>query len=499
MTDPTMVPDELTGDSLGRRSVRGGMAFIASRGAVDGVRLVSILVLARLLEPSEFGVVALVVAVVGIAEVLQDFGFSTASVQRPDLTDQQASTLLWINVTLATVLTAAVVGLAPTIARLLRNDVADLIVLLAPMFVISALSSQHLANLQRSLRFGTIASIRLVKVVAYAGVTISMASAGFGRSSLVWGLLVSTAVETVMATVSSPLRVGRPRIEPAIREILRFGGGLLGYSLLNYGAGAIPTLAIGRVHGAVATGVFGRAQRLIGLTSGYLITPLGSVVFPVMARLVAEPGRWQRYYYRVQGIVALPTLGVCTLLAAHTTLVVDVVLGPGWDDVGPIMFWLAIATMSSVPCIPTGWALVSLGRGDRLLRWGLVGYPIVLVGALVGLPGGPEGVAAGFAAGSVLLIWPCLRFAFRDTPLSVHEALRSAVRPFPAALLATVASLLTADLFESSPVTLRLIAVGIVHLATYTVVVLSSASQRELLRTVLRRMRPEDQPETPRS
>lgn len=483
---------------VGRSSIRGGLSFALARGSVDGLRFLSVLVLARLLTPSEFGVVAMVVAVVGVAEVLQDFGLSAASVQRPDLTGQQASTLMWINLSIAAVLMSVVLLLAPQIAVFVRvPDATGLTRLLAPTFLLSSIAAQHLAMLRRWLRFSTLARIRVTKAAVYTVVTVALAAAGFGRSSLVWGTLVAGAVESSLAVWLAPVRITRPRLEPAIREIGRLGGSLLGYSLLGYIASAFPLLAIGRSHGAAASGTFGRALRIVALSTGYLISPIGSVAFPVLSRLAPHPDRWRRYYYEVQALLAVPVLFMAPFLMLHAGVVVDVTLGPGWQEAAPVVAASAVTFLASLPCAPTSWLLVSLGRGDRLLKWGAFGWLAVGVGVVLGLPGGGSGVAIGVAAASVLLIWPCLAYSFRDTPLAVGGAIRACCGPLPAALCALAASWTAVRLVGTSSPFLELAVAGLTHGGVYAAVLLLTATERARARSVLEaviRRRPEVAP-----
>lgn len=478
-------------ESLSRASVRGGVAFIFARGGVDAVRLLSILLLARLLSPSDFGVVAMVLAVIGISDVLQDFGLSMASVQRPTITDQQSSTLMWINVAIATVLSAAVFFGAPLVADLVKvPDVVGLTRVLALSFMVSALSSQPMAMLERGLRFGTLARIRMVKALVYAGATVGLAAAGFGRGSLVWGLLLSLAIESAMALTASPLRVMRPKADDEIVAIARLGGGLLGFSLLTYVAGAVPLLAIGRAHGPTETGLYGRAQRLVGLSTAYLVTPVTKVAFPVLSRIADQPERFARYYYEAQAMLAIPVLCMAPFIVVNASALVDVLLGSQWSDAAPVMVALAVALVTTLPCTPTGWVMVSLGRGDRLLKWGAIGWPVALVGSLIGARQGAAGAAVGYAAASAVMVWPCLVWAFKDTSLLPARALRECLGPVPAALAAVVGSMLIGTAVEPFDAFPGLVVTGMAHVVIFAAVLMMSARQRSLVRTVTDRLRP---------
>jgi O-antigen/teichoic acid export membrane protein len=480
----------LSDGSLSRRSVRGGIVIILSRGAADGVRLLSMLVLARLLTPAEFGIVAMVFAVVGIAEVLQDLGLSSASVQRAELTERQASTLFWMNVAFGAVCTAATFLLAPAVAQLVGDPSAvGLARLLAPMFVISAMSSQHLAMMSRRLQFGRIARIRVAKATVYAAVSIGLAVGGFGGSSLVWAILLSTLVETAIAVLVSPMRIVRPRFDRSIAEITRLGVSLSGFSLLSYLAANVQTVAIGRVDGAAATGFYGRAQRLVSLSTGYLITPIDGVAFPVLSRLADDERRWADYYRTATALIGIAVWAVAPFLVVHADLLVAVLLGDRWAEVAPVVAILGAAFVAQGLCYPTGWIFRSRGEGGRMLRWGTFGWTVVLIGTVAGVPFGIEGVATGYAAAVAVLVWPCLWYAFRGTPLRVGSVVRQFLGPVGPAVLAATVSALVVRLSTTAPALGRLALAAMVHLAVYGLCLLARPQQRTVLELVATQIR----------
>src|SRR5260221_1473596 len=168
-------------NDLKERTIRGGFARVCSQAANFLLRIGSLMVLARLLEPKDFGIVGMVTALIGVLNLFRDFGLSTATVQRKTVTDEQISTLFWINMLVGTVLAVISVAVAPFVAafyhehRLIRMTLA-----LAAGFLFNAAGVQHSALLQRQCRFTALAIIDCSSIfVARAG-AISMALAGYG-------------------------------------------------------------------------------------------------------------------------------------------------------------------------------------------------------------------------------------------------------------------------------------------------------------------------------
>ena len=483
--------DDVVEPSLLRGSVRGGLAIVFARGGSDAVRLAAMIVLARLLTPAEFGVVAIVLVVVGVADVIQDLGLTAAAVQRPTLTDEQSSTLFWVNVTVGLTGSVLIFFGADLVAAIADDQrVAGVTRLLAPMFLISAFGTQHVALLRRALRFGTVARIRIAAAAVYAAVAIGLALAGVGQNSLVWGLLASTAVSSGTAWIVSPLRPGRPHIDSSTFEMARFGANVAAFAVLNYLAINLQTLAIGRVDGAAATGQFGRAKRLAGASSGYLIEPVGGVAFPVMSKLVDEPDRWERYYRQAQAVVVMATLAIVPILILHADLLVQTLLGDRWAPSAPVLAILGLGILSRGVCNPTGWIYQSRGDVNRMLRYGIFGWSVVLVGTMAGVPFGIQGAAWGYSIAVTVLVWPCLWYAFRGTALTVGSVLRSLLPASAAATAGAACSVVAAAAVDGAPSAVGLLVASATHLVVYLGLLLSMPGQRRLVMTIRDQVRP---------
>lgn len=484
-------------DSLLRGSVRGGLYNVLVRGGADGIRLLSMLVLARLLTPGEFGTVAMVTVVIGVADLIQDLGLSSAAVQRHGLTTQQSSTLFWLNTALGVAGGLAVYLAADPVASLLANpDVAGVARLLAPSFLISALGTQPIAMLRRSLRFGSVARIGLLGAGLYGAVAIGLAAGGAGQYALAWALLASNAATSAAAFVSSGMRPGRPKFDRSTREMVGVGGPLFGFVVLNYVAVNIQALVIGRADGPAATGLYGRGQRLASASTGYIVGPITGVAFPVMARLRSDPNRWERYFVKAHSIVVMAVLCIAPMLILRSEEIVEVLLGRRWLGAAPVLAALGVAVIAEGIASPTGWIYESRGDTARMLRWGAVGWSVVIIGTLAGVPFGIRGVAVGYAAASVSLVGPCLWYAFRGTGLRVRSVLGDLIPVFIAAGVAALVSTIAGVLLAQTDVLPRLLAVTGTHMCLYALLLVTVANRRDLIVTVTAQLRGSGEPRT---
>src|SRR4029077_16323684 len=158
---------------LKEKTIRGGLARIIAQGVNFAFRLGSLMVLARFLGPRDFGLVGMVTAFTGVLGLFRDFGLSTASVQRAHVTEEQISTLFWINALVGVLLAVLVSALAPVIASFYHEPrLVWVAVVLATGFLFNAVGVQHSAILQRELRFTALAVISTVALVVSTVVAI---------------------------------------------------------------------------------------------------------------------------------------------------------------------------------------------------------------------------------------------------------------------------------------------------------------------------------------
>ena len=160
---------------LKRRTIRGGFAKICSQGANFLLRMGSLMILARLLDPKDFGLVGMVTAVLGVFNVFRDFGLSAAAVQRTTVTEEQSSTLFWINLLVGAILGLLALAMAPFVVAFYHEQrLFGVTTVLATAFFFNAAGVQHTALLERQMRFTTLSVIDFVSLLA--GTSIASAS-----------------------------------------------------------------------------------------------------------------------------------------------------------------------------------------------------------------------------------------------------------------------------------------------------------------------------------
>jgi PST family polysaccharide transporter len=425
--------------NLREKTIRGGIARLGAQGANFFLRLGSLMILARLLGPKDFGLVSMVTAFTGVLTLLRDFGLSSAAVQRATVTDEQISTLFWINLLVGVFLGLLTFAGAPAIAALYHEPrLFGVTAVLALGFVFNAAGIQHSVLLQRQMRFTSLAIINTTGLIVGTAIGIVGAEAGLGYWALVAMAITVPLISTVGFWLASAWIPGPPSRGTGIRSMMRFGGTLTLNGLLAYLAYNFEKVLIGRFWGVDAIGIYGRAYQLINIPTENLNSAVGEVAFSALSRIQDDPTRFKRYFLKGYSLVLGLTLPITVVCAFFADDLILVVLGPKWKDAAPIFRLLAptIATFAIIN--PLGWVLNAMGLVTRGLKIALVFTPIMITGLILRLPHGPKGVALAYSTVMVLWLIPHIAWCVHGTAIGIRDILSAVSRPLASAMLAGV-------------------------------------------------------------
>ena len=380
--------------SLARIATRGAGVTLLSQVVRLVLQLGSLVVLTRLLTPAQVGLVAMVTAVLNVAEIVRDFGLSSAAIQAPTLSREERGNLFWLNVALGTLCTLVALAAAPALASLYSEPRVEPVVLsLAWLFIVSGCNTQYRADLSRRLRFGALALTDVVAQLASVVVAITTAWQGAGYWAIVYQQLTLALMTCALNIVQGRWLPGWYHRDVSMGRYLRFGANLLGTNVIGYAVNNVDNIALGAVWGAGPVGLYGRAYQLVQMPLQQVNAPLGRVVLPVLGRVVDDAPVYQRYFLRFQLAVCY-SLGLAfALMAGLATPLVEVLFGPTWQAVAPLLALLALAGVFRAVDSAAYQLWVSKGLTGRLLRFYLVSRPLMVMAIFAGLPWGAKGVA----------------------------------------------------------------------------------------------------------
>lgn len=447
-------------------------------------QITSVIVLSRLLQPEDFGIVAMAAPVAAFVGLFLDLGLSQATVQKKSITSAEINSLFWINMAVSIVLAMVMIMISPFVSQFYGEpQVAPLVAFMSLQLLIAGLGAQHYALITRRMAFGRLAMLEGVSAIL--GLAAAIAWAYFERTY--WALFIGGMTSMIFSTVgcwmSSRWRPGVPRWVSGTRGMVSFGAGITGFNFSNYFARNIDLILIGRQWGNQQLGLYDRANRLLLFPLQQVIYPLGKVMVPALSRMTHEPARYRKAYLRVAPLllfVALPGVAVAIAMA---DLLIPLALGHQWDGAVRIFQALGFAGMLQPLNSPAGWLFISQGRSGDFMRWGMFGAATMITAVIIGLPYGTFGVALAYAIHEYLrtpLLW---LYVGKTGPVRAGHVLRMAL-PVVAGAHVSVTGLWILRLYLPNEPVLALILATLLSYLIVTAVAMLFAAGRETLAEV---------------
>lgn len=440
-TDATGLTESAVADLKGK-AVRSGFARVCGQAAAFVLRLAALIVLARLLTPRDYGIVGMATVVTGVFGLFKDAGLSMVTIQRLTMTEQELSTLFWINVAVGAVLGTMLAALAPALVAFYHEPrLFWVTVVLAFGFLLNALGVQHSALLQRHMRFAALAAVETGSLLLSIVLAYAMAIRGYGY----WALVAMTVAQPCLGSlgfwVVTGWRPGPPARVRGTGSMIRFGGAVTLNSLLQYAAFNADKLLVGRFWGAEVLGIYGRASQLINIPTANLNNALGDVAISALSRVQDRPAQSKRFFLTAYSLVLSLTTPATVACAMHADDIVRVVLGPKWTAAVPLFKLLAPTILTIALINPLTWLLVSSGMIRRSLAITATMAPVVIAAYAAGLPYGAAGVAMSYSAIMMFLAVPIILWSTRGLEVTFRDIASIAIPPMVSAVIAGLVSL----------------------------------------------------------
>lgn len=442
---------------LRRRSIRGGAVTLITQASKFAIQMTSTVVIARLLTPEDYGLVAMASVAIKFVQMFKNFGLSTAVVQKSQINHQQVSTLFWINTAISTVIGVAIALLSPAIANFYQEPrLVNILLLMSVVFIFSGLSFQHEALMRRQMRFSDLAWIDITGMLV--GVVTGLVAALLGAGY--WSLVILQAAMAAAYNIGCWLvcrwRPGLPVWNSGIGSFLAFGGNLTAFNFVEYFSRNVDNILIGRYWGSQQLGLYAKAYQLLLLPIQQINFPITNVALPTLSRLRTQPEAYRRYYYKAILAITTVSMPVVALTFAAADKIILLLLGQDWLGAALIFRWLMPAAFIGTFDVAENWIYQSLGRTDRQLRIGVVMSAIDVVIFLISVRWGALGVAAAYGFSRPILWVPRILYCYRRTPVKLSRLLSTLAYPATASLLAA-ACLMYAEQLSILPSQLSLI------------------------------------------
>lgn len=428
------------GKGLRRLAVRGAGMTVLSGALAIGIQMIATVVMARLLAPRDFGLVAMVTT---FSLLLSNFGINgitEAIVQREQLDHAHASNLFWVNLSGGVLLTGAFAAAGSLLAKFYGEPlVAPIAAGVSLSILLTSISVIHLALLKRAMLFSAIAKNDIVARAAAVASSIFFGWAGYGYWALVIGVCVlplSTSIGVLLLCRWLP---GLPKKAEGTGSMIRFATYTYARFSINYFARNADNILVGWRFGALSLGFYKKAYDLFSLSAAQLVSATSVVAVSALSRVRNDEAQYRRYLLGAIAVMAFLGMGIAGDLTLTGKDVIRVLLGPGWDEAGIIFTYFAPGIGMMLVYGTHGWIHLSIGRADRWFRWGIVEWTVTILLFLIALPWGPQGIAVAWGVSFWLLTVPAMGYAGKPIGLGIGPVADVVWRYIVASLIAGLA------------------------------------------------------------
>ncbi len=464
-----------TGKGLRRNAVRSALATLTGSVGQFVVGIATVVILARLLTPSDFGIVTMVTT---FSLLLRSFGlngFTEFIMQREEMTDSLASNLFWINLGVGAILTLAFAGSGRLLARLFHNSaVIQVTQGMSLTIVIACAGYTHTGLLQRAMRFRTTAIINFAGHALQFIVSAVLAIAGWHYWALVVGNVAQTAGVAAGSWLACRWIPSAPSRVSGTRSGVKFAMNVYSHFAFWYFSRNTDNLLVGWRFGDQALGFYKKAYDLFVLPQTQLMSPMNAVVVSTLSRVNQDRDQFQRYFLRAVSVLALLGMGIGADFALEGGDIIRFLLGPGWEESGRIftLFGPGIGVM--LVYYTHGWIHLSIGRPDRWFRWGLMEFACTASLFLLALRWGSSGIALAWTVSYFLLMFPGFWYAGKPIDLGVGPIFAVVWKFFAASVVAGMGTALIvralpyfASLSGARGALVRLVSVSLIFFGLY--------------------------------
>jgi O-antigen/teichoic acid export membrane protein len=471
-----------TVDGLKRKSLRGGAIAIGAQAAKVVIQLATTMLLARLLSAEDFGLQGMAILLTGFLGLFSEAGLGAATVNRIEVTEEQISTLFWINLAVGAVLAIITACLAPALVGFYgKPELFWITVVLGLTFVFSGLAAQHQALILRDMRFATLANIDVLSLAISSATGVILALLGWRYWALVGMALARPIVTTASVWLANPWIPGGPRRGCGVLPMLHFGWKATCSNFLVFLAWNTDNILIGRFWGTDALGLYGRAYQLATLPVNQLGTATTGVAFSALSRIQGDADRFANSFLKGYSLLITLTIPITVSCALFSEEIVYVALGPKWMDAAPIFRFLTPTALVFALANPLSWLVMSMGRVGRALSISIATTPVVIAGIVIGLSHGPQGVALAYSSAMVIIIVPIIAWSKRGTQITWTDLWRATKYPALSVLPAGLAGMVVKLALEAKLPAIPYLIVGLsVVFGVYGWILLYPMAQKNL-------------------
>ena len=488
--EPRIVERRSRMTDLKSKTVGGVVWSVARAGWSSAVTLVLFIVLARVLEPKDFGLFALASILVEVGRVVSSGGLGDAVIRAQEPDDRFLSTVFWLNLALSLGFALLIALAAPIYASFFDNrDSVFLIYALALTLPLGSLGAVHGALLAREFRYSQLTLQAMLSSISSGLVAVTLALQGYGVWSLVAQALITAIVTLVFAWIVIRWRPSFQFDTSVVKSIAAFGASLAVTQLVWMMLVRVQDLFIGSFYGPAAVGIYRIAWRVIELIANMLLGPVSSVSLVTFSRLQSEPERLRYAYGQLISYASLLVFPMVLGFSATAPLLIPLIFGAEWADAVPVTQVLSLMVIPFVFNFFCGPALTASNYAGAVLKVALVQLLVTILFTWIAVRFGLVAVSAAYVLRAYVTMPLQQHMLARHLGIRMRDTWTALTLPLGCALTMAVSVHFSLRWFETQYAggwTPALLSVGLGALVyTVLVVVLAWAKLRDMATTLL--------------
>ncbi|MEZ8402373.1 MOP flippase family protein [Vibrio splendidus] len=400
-------------NSLVGRVLTGFKWTSASKLSFSLVQLCQLVILSRLLNPSDFGLVSMAMIIIGFSHIFADFGVSNGIIQREEVNDTDLSTLYWFNIATGIIITSIVFTLSGLIAHIFDEPRLALYVkVLSFVFLINSFYLLYLSILKKKLNFQVIAKMEVLSRLISFLIVVIIAYFNPSPMAIVAGTLSYSFVFCLVILIFG--RQGfRPKIEfnlESVKDVISFGFYNMGQNTIVYLNNQLDIILIGRVLGAEVLGVYSLIKQVV-MKPAQIFNPIvTSVMFPVMSTIRSDKELLKKYYLQTLAFTSSINFIVYLLFIAFSKDIIDVVLGDKWSNSNELFSILCLYALFRSTTNPAGSLILACGKAKWGMYWSFFEVTLMPLSIYLGSKFGVNGIAWGLVVFQLVTLLPTWYF-----------------------------------------------------------------------------------------
>ncbi len=383
--------------NLGQYAAKAFASVAVAQIIANIIGLGGSIALARILGPSDFGLMAMLATAIALLTVFENFGLYFATIQKKYLSSDELNFLFWVNLFIAVLMSIIMFISAPFIADFFEQpELKELAQVLSIAFICRGAANQHSALLNRKFQHGK-SSISTVIAIFFATVgAIIMAVIGFGVWALVWRQIIEAFVKFVMLWILTGWIPRWVRWKHEYIPSLTMGANITAANLMYYLSRNMDDILIGKFIGNAGLGYYKLSYQLLLLPLRRLSEPVSQIMIPLLSQLQDQPERYLKNYVRVANLLILALWPIGVIFMIHAEILINIIFGAEWISAAGPLKWLASLLLIQGLTSGTGWLLITQARSKEMLYWSVFTSVTTIAAFVAGLPYGIVGVAAAY-------------------------------------------------------------------------------------------------------